>query len=48
LVYKYQGCLHDNIDNEIIDGSAIVSMELGSQKPWMKTHDWCKVRKVQG
>jgi len=47
-VYKYCGCLNDNTYDEIIDGSVIVSMEVGFQKPWMETHYWCMVQKVQG
>jgi hypothetical protein len=47
-VYKCGGCLHDNIDDKIIDGSAIVSVELSFQKSWMEAYDWCMVWKVQG
>ena len=32
-VYKYWGCSYNNIDNEIIDESAFVLVELGFQKP---------------
>ena len=39
-IYKYWGCLYDNIDNEIVDGSAFVSMESGS-------YDWCLFLKVE-
>jgi hypothetical protein len=31
-VYKYYGYLNHNINNEIIDESAIISMESGSHK----------------
>ena len=47
-VYNYEGCSHHNINNEIIDGSALVLVELGFQKSWMEACNWCLVRKVQG
>jgi hypothetical protein len=31
-VYRCGGCSHDNIDNEIINGRAFVSIEWGFQK----------------
>jgi hypothetical protein len=46
-VYKCGGCLHDNIGDEIIDGSAFVLVESGFQKSWMEVSDWCSVRKIQ-
>jgi hypothetical protein len=36
-VYKYEGCSHHNIDNElIVDASAFILMESGFQESWMK------------
>jgi len=46
-VFKYGGYSHDNIGDEIIDGSAFVLVELGFQKSWMEVSDWCSVRKIQ-
>jgi len=47
-VYKYRGYSYDNIYDEMIDESAFVLVELGFQKPWMKTYGWYLVQKVQG
>jgi hypothetical protein len=45
-VYKHLGCQNHNIGDVIVDGNFIVSMEWGFQTSWMKTYDWCMVRKV--
>ena len=45
-IYKYGGCSHDNIDDEIIDESAFVLVESRFQKSWMEAYDWCLIQKV--
>jgi hypothetical protein len=47
-VYKCEGCLHDNIGDEIIDRSVFVSLGSSFQKSWMKAYNWCLIWKVQG
>jgi hypothetical protein len=45
-VYKCGGCSYDNINYEIIDKSAFVSVESRFLKSWMEAYDWCLIQKV--